>query len=148
MGVFKSVLVASDFSEASSAALELAVAVAKANGADLTILHVVELPALPEGMPPVDLITPMSEAASVKLGALLGAVLTRLPSARQLLAVGSPWEQILDSAGQVGADLIVVGTHGRRGMRHALMGSVAERVVRMAPVPVLTVRGTSKAKEP
>ncbi len=61
-----------------------------------------------------------------------------------LLASGPPWEQILQVAKERGADLIVMGTHGRRGLSHALLGSVAEKVVRISPIPVLTV-GTPDA---
>ncbi len=53
------------------------------------------------------------------------------------------WEEILAAAAETQADLIVMGTHGRRGFVHALLGRVAERVVRMSPVPVLTVRSPS-----
>jgi nucleotide-binding universal stress UspA family protein len=53
--------------------------------------------------------------------------------------VGSPFEQILAVAAQEGCDLVVLGTHGRRGIAHAALGSVAEKVVRLCPVPVLTV---------
>jgi len=54
--------------------------------------------------------------------------------------IGSPAEEILRLAGEAHADLIVLGTHGRRGLSHFLLGSVAERVLRQAPCPVLTVR--------
>ena len=59
--------------------------------------------------------------------------------------LGAPWEEILSVATERGADLVVVGTHGRRGFAHALMGSVAERVVRLSTIPVLTVRSRIKA---
>jgi nucleotide-binding universal stress UspA family protein len=58
-----------------------------------------------------------------------------------VLKSGRAWEQILDTAEKVDAGLIVIGTHGRRGLPRALLGSVAERVVRLSPVPVLTVHG-------
>jgi nucleotide-binding universal stress UspA family protein len=56
-----------------------------------------------------------------------------------VLRMGSPWEQVLDVAGKLEVGLIVMGTHGRRGLPRALLGSVAEKVVRLSPVPVLTV---------
>ena len=62
---------------------------------------------------------------------------------------GDPAQAILDTAKERGADLIVMGTHGRRGLSHVLLGSVAERIVRLSPVPVLTVSGKAEreAKE-
>jgi hypothetical protein len=62
---------------------------------------------------------------------------------RSILALA--WEQILAAAAEMGADLVVVGTHGRRGLAHVILGSVAERVVQLSPVPVLTVRGRAGA---
>jgi nucleotide-binding universal stress UspA family protein len=53
---------------------------------------------------------------------------------------GAAWRQILLASEETGADLVVMGTHGRQGLSHALIGSVAEKVVRLSPVPVLTVR--------
>ena len=65
----------------------------------------------------------------------------RCPSARGVLRQGVAWEQILENAKEAGADLLVIGTHGRRGVAHAFLGSVAVKVVRASPIPVLTVRG-------
>ena len=62
------------------------------------------------------------------------------PASPVLLKVGSPFLEILHTAQDQNADLIVLGTHGRTGLAHVLMGSVAERVVQKAPCPVLTVR--------
>ena len=61
-----------------------------------------------------------------------------------LLRTGSPWEQVLGAATEVKAGLIVMGTHGRRRLERALLGSVAEKVVRMSRVPVLTVHGAKE----
>ncbi len=55
-----------------------------------------------------------------------------------------PWEEVLNAAKELNADLIVMGTHGRRGLERALLGSVAEKVVRMARIPVLTVHALEK----
>jgi len=72
-------------------------------------------------------------AAVARLGDRIETVATALRS-------GRPWEEILAAAREGNADLIVIGTHGRKGLPRALLGSVAEKVVRMSPVPVLTVR--------
>ncbi len=143
MGVFKHVLLATDFSEASSGALELAVSVARESGAALTVVHVCELPVFPEAVPPVDLLTSLTEEAGKRLEQLMTALRDRLPGARQVIRTGAAWEEILAAADEARADLVVLGTHGRRGLVHAMLGSVAERVVRLSPVPVLTVRARS-----
>ena len=59
-----------------------------------------------------------------------------------VFTVGVPWSQIIEQIDELRPDLVVLGTHGRRGLRHAVLGSVAEKVVRLSPVPVLTVRGS------
>jgi len=145
MGLFKKVLVATDFSDASGGALALARSVARTEGAALTVVHVMELPALPEGLQ-VDLVTPLTDAANAQFVPLMAAVRADVPGATQRLELGAPWERILEVSREIGADLVVVGTHGRRGVVHALLGSVAERVVRLSPVPVLTVRAPEPAK--
>jgi len=140
MSVFKHVLVATDLSDASTPAIDLAISIARHGGAALTVVHACELPVFPEGIPPVDYVTPLTTAAGQRLDDLLVGVRGRCPDAVRVLKVGSPWQEILAAAAEVGADLVVVGTHGRRGLVHAVLGSVAERVVRLSPVPVLTVR--------
>jgi len=145
MGLFKKVLVATDFSDASGGALALARSVARTEGAALTVVHVMELPALPEGLQ-VDLVTPLTDAAKARFVTLMAAVRAEVPGATQRLELGAPWERILEVSLEIGADLVVVGTHGRRGVVHALLGSVAERVVRLSPVPVLTVRTPEPAQ--
>jgi nucleotide-binding universal stress UspA family protein len=141
MSAFKHVLVATDLSDASTPAIDLAVSIARQGGAALTLVHACELPVFPEGLPPVDYVTPLTTAAGRRLDELLAGLRDRCPDAKRVLKVGAPWEEILAAAAEVGADLVVVGTHGRRGLVHAMLGSVAERVVRLSPIPVLTVRG-------
>ena len=77
---------------------------------------------------------------SIFVDQLLASLRATSPGAKGLLKVGVAWEQILVAAAEVRADLLVLGTHGRRGVAHAVMGSVAERVVRLSEIPVLTVR--------
>lgn len=144
MGVFKQVVVATDFSEASGSAIELAVAIALQDGAALTVVHVSELPLFPETVPPVDLIKAITEEDEKRLDALMATLRDRCPGARPVLRTGSAWEEILAAAAEARADLVVLGTHGRRGFLHAVLGSVAERVVRLSPVPVLTVRSRAR----
>jgi nucleotide-binding universal stress UspA family protein len=138
MGVFKHVLVATDFSDSSSRALDLALALAR-DGAELTVVHVCEVPAFTELSGSIDLVTSLTDAARSRLEEHMGPIRNSFPAAKAVLEVGTAWEQILAAAAVARADVIVMGTHGRRGFAHALLGSAAERVVRLSQIPVLTV---------
>jgi len=141
---FKHILVATDFSDCSARALDLGVELAQRFDAQLTLVHAWEVPNLGYGAAlffPGDMLTPLEQAARSQLSAATNALQQRFPSAKSVLSAGFASDEIIATAASVHADLIVVGTHGRRGVSHALLGSVAERVVRMSPVPVLTVRG-------
>lgn len=140
MSVFKHVLVAYDFSEASGRALELAAAMVRESGVDLHVVHVCEIPPLVDVPNWIDLVTPIKEQAQARLGELIRSIRDVAPGAKGVLKVGNAWEEILVAASEVGADLIIAGTHGRRGVAHAFIGSVAERVVRHSEIPVLTAR--------
>ena len=120
----RQILFATDFSESSDAAARVARDYARHFGARLHLLHV-DWPGADKAVPP-PLITLADE-----LGGDV-SVLTAVES-------GSPAVQIVRYAARHGIDLIVLGTHGRTGVSRALLGSVAERVVRTAPCPVLTV---------
>lgn len=142
MATFQRILAATDFSEAAHAAVGLAAAVARDAGAELTVLHVCEVPPYADTGPiPYDVLTPLAAAAQARLDELLREVRAVHPGVRALLKLGAPWEEILAAARETRADLIVMATRGRRGLAHALLGSVAERVLRLSEVPVLTVRG-------
>lgn len=139
---FQQILVATDFGEPSSSALEKAMDLTQAFGATLTLVHVYEIPSFAyTGMPytAVDLLTPIAQAAQAQLDKQLARVQSRVPSARSVLRRGTPWREILATIEETHADLVVIGTHGRRGVERALLGSVAEKIVRVSPVPVLTV---------
>ncbi len=142
MAVFEHVVVATDFSAASRPALDLAVSMAGMSGA-LHVVHVCEIPSYVDLGVPMDLLSPLTEDAEGRLRELMKTVQARAPGAQGEVRVGVAWEQILAAAAEHGADLIVLGTHGRRGLAHAMMGSVAERVVQLSRVPVLTVRARS-----
>jgi nucleotide-binding universal stress UspA family protein len=146
--IFGHVLIATDFTESAQCALDLAVAMAHKFEADLTLVHCWEAPSYAYGgglYVPVDLITPIERGASRALEDALTELKKRVPKAKSVLRSGTAWEEILVAAAAIQADLIVVGTHGRRGLNRALLGSVAEKVVRMAEVPVLTVHGPREA---
>lgn len=135
-----------DLSENSRAALATACEWAKRFGAELHLLHVVDGIATPYPY----LGPPFNEAAAwesmIRQKARLALAEWPLPDGNADLHVvrtlrnGSPILQIVEFAKEIGCDLIVMGTHGRSGLEHLLLGSVAENVVRRAPCSVLTVR--------
>jgi nucleotide-binding universal stress UspA family protein len=145
MATFKHILAATDFSDASRRALEVARSLARETGAELTVVNTCEMPAFIDFGVTADVVTPLADAAEAKLDELLRAVRADCPGAKGVVRVGVAWEQILVVAAEVGADVVVMGTHGRRGIAHAILGSVAERVVRLSDVPVLTVRSRPAA---
>jgi nucleotide-binding universal stress UspA family protein len=142
---WKRILCPVDFSDASKAALETAADLAKRQGATLTLLHAYPVPGytFPDGsfVASSKMLEELAEAAKAHLDEWK-TLATKLGVAgvEAVTAVGEPAAEIVAYAKEKGADLVVVGTHGRTGLTHALMGSVAERVVRRAPCPVLTVR--------
>ena len=135
------ILVPTDFGYASDAALGYARMLAERFGASLHLLHVVDEPgswsevyaAIP------DIRHRLNRDAASRLEAM-AACLPPPVQATSAVVSGPPVPSIVKAAESQGVDLIVMGTHGRRGMGHVLLGSVAERVVRLAPCPVLTVR--------
>jgi nucleotide-binding universal stress UspA family protein len=141
------ILVPTDFGEAAGAALEYGRALARVFGASLTVLHVAEdlltasfgIEGYVGGYP--DFQRSVEEGARKQLDALLSDEdRAELGAIAVLRTSGSPALTIVNYAKDVGADLIIMGTHGRGAMAHLLMGSVAERVVRTASCPVLTVK--------
>lgn len=146
MPTFSTILVATDFSEAGDAALTYAKSLASAFGASIHVLHVLEdlaahawttevyvaaLPGVHEEM---------EKQARERLDATLTPAERETFKATLTLRTGSAFVEIVRHARDIKADLLVMGTHGRGAIAHMLLGSVAERVVRKAPCPVLTVR--------
>jgi nucleotide-binding universal stress UspA family protein len=141
---FRHIVVATDFGECTKRALDVAASLAVSTGAALTVAHVLEIPAYAYGVMSFsaeDLITPLETAANEMLAETMVAVRAICPGATGTVLQGVAWEQLLEVARKRDADLLVLGTHGRRGIARAILGSVAEKVVRMSPVAVLTVRG-------
>jgi nucleotide-binding universal stress UspA family protein len=144
MTAFNRILVPTDFGEAADRALDLAIELATKFESRLTLLHASAIPASAFSAYADGLAWPtdeMDRAAKKELEAAVSRAKGRYPSTDGVLANREPWEAILDVAKTRGADLIVMGTHGRRGLARALIGSVAEKVVRLSPIPVLTVGG-------
>jgi nucleotide-binding universal stress UspA family protein len=140
----KTILVPTDFSECSDAAVKYGYALSEAFGATLHLLNVVQdpytMPWAAEGFaaPIGDLLADWEAQAKRRLAESVPAAAASKTVVKT--QVGSPHPEIVRYAAQHGIDLIVLGTHGRGPLGHMLLGSVAERVVRTAPCPVLTVR--------
>ncbi len=137
------ILVPHDFSDTANRALEYALDLATTLGASITVMHAYEVPiyGFPEG--PVltaEMAGQIEAAARTALDAVAKRASRPGVEVGSLLRQGAAWSEIQGAAKEAGADLIVIGSHGRRGLSRALLGSVAEKVVRTAPCPVLTVR--------
>jgi len=139
--MFDHILVPTDFSEDAAEAASVAVAIAAKWGSRITLVHVVTPPTLMyEDLPSMDFVTPVEEAARTALAKELELLRVNWPSAESLFLRGSATQEILGAIDAQGADLVVMGKHGRGVLNRMLVGSVAERVVRHASVPVLTVK--------
>lgn len=138
------ILAPTDFSTCSQKALAYATAFAEKFGAELHVVHVVEdlsplLPASGLGLP---VLTEAIREIHEKADAALAALNVGDSSVKVVKAIrnGLPHQEIAAYAKETEVDLIVLGTHGRSGFVHVLLGSIAEKTVRHAPCPVLTVR--------
>ncbi|HEV2356504.1 MAG TPA: universal stress protein [bacterium] len=142
----RTILVPTDFSDSADAALRWARELAQAFGAKIILLHVIDLPYqwMPVAGPaavPAPIPATVVRAIREQAGASLTALAERTPEVRrQILRAGHARDVILSTADDVSADVIVMGTHGRRGVSHLFVGSVAEHVVRYSRIPVSTVR--------
>ena len=145
------ILVPTDVSEYANYALDYAIELAQKLQARLTLMYVMETMPLE-----------VAESASHRspsdwqqwetyIKQRMAASLKRIHDAglqgESLVVHGVPFQMIIDTAKEKAADLIIMGTHGRTGLTHVLMGSVAERVVRMAPCPVLVTRGATERSD-
>jgi nucleotide-binding universal stress UspA family protein len=151
--MYRKILVAIDDSETSTRGLDEAIKLAKGDAAQLCVLHVIEPTALamyPEAAAYADdLFGMLREAGKEVLQKALARAAKRGVQARSALIENRGFpiaEMIVEYAGRWKADVIVLGTHGRRGFSHLLMGSDAESVVRSSPIPVLLVRSPDGAK--
>jgi len=137
----KTILCATDFSPASQAVLPHALSLAGHYGSKLYFAHVISLEY--SDFPPLEeRATKLEQARGFtgqKLEPLLSAARQKGISCQPLVGEGKVWDVLSDMIHQNGIDLVILGTHGRRGLGKLLLGSVAEEVFRMAPCPVLTV---------
>ena len=145
----KHVLVPTDFSDYANYALDYAIELAKTLQARLTFLHVIHLTPLAMGSIGGPGLIPYLEDIETEIQQYMQTLLDRIHQeglqGETIVVQGVPFQTIIETAESKAVDLIVMGTHGRTGLTHALMGSVAEKVVRLAPCPVLVTRGAAEA---
>jgi len=146
--LFYRIVVPTDFSDCAEEAWALAQRMATALGSELVLAHVlVETPLYDEGPFTMEKTKRVYEAArkwaEESIEDWAGAARGKGLKVRTVLRTGAPYREIVDLATDERADLVLIGTHGRGGLDRALLGSVADRVVRLSPCPVLTVRQAS-----
>jgi nucleotide-binding universal stress UspA family protein len=138
---FRNILCAVDFSECAREAMRLACELAHDRSSALTLVHVFQMPTYAAAAGSTETVELLVEDAQ-RILADWKAQAEALGAARvgTRFAVGAPWHEIVAAAESARADLIVIGTRGHTGIAHVLLGSVAERVARHAPCPVLVAR--------
>jgi nucleotide-binding universal stress UspA family protein len=149
MWLTRKILVPTDFAESSQAAADVGLELAQQFHVPLVLLHTYLAPAaIYYGVPMVptqDYALQYEKAARESLERERARLAPNGTEVAVMLRAGVAWEEILSAAQELDAGLIVVGTHGRRGLPRALLGSVAEKVVRLSPIPVMTVHGKPAA---
>jgi nucleotide-binding universal stress UspA family protein len=141
---YRKILCAVAFDECSSDALREAAALALSGNSSLSVLHAVQINPLvdmgsAEGYAAGELYEDQTEFARESIEKMLKALPAELKP-EIMIKIGEPGDAIIDAQAKLGADLIVIATHGRKGLKHLVLGSIAERVVRESSVPVLTVQ--------
>jgi universal stress protein A len=144
MKAFKKILVPTDFSEFSLAGMDHAISLAVSNDAEIYVLTVVDNQP-PVAFPAVDhhsetMLRDYSKQAEALLDRLIEKKFRGMRNIIPIVRRGNPAKEIVRLAREEGVDLIVMATHGRTGLAHVVIGSVAEKVVRLASVPVLVVK--------
>ncbi len=138
------ILVATDFSPCSKRAVDTAAELAASTKAEVVLLHAFQFPVLSflDGayFPSSDEVAKLTHAAQDALADLAAELGARGITTKTVLRDGNPAEEVASQAKEHACDLVVVGTHGRSAVGRALLGSVAHNVIRLSPVPVVTVR--------
>ncbi|HZJ66107.1 MAG TPA: universal stress protein [Kofleriaceae bacterium] len=146
---WKTLLVPHDFSASADHATAIAQSEARIHGSAIVLLHVIDLPyqlspdaviVPPESGAPISVRQFAIQTAEAHLQSIADQLAKHDTTARCVVVVGVPVDEINRAVDDHRIDLIVMGTHGRTGIRHFMAGSVAERVVRSSKVPVLTIR--------
>jgi nucleotide-binding universal stress UspA family protein len=150
MSLPKIILVPTDFGEPSEAALDTAIEYAKVFGSEIVLMHAYEIPIVgfPDGavVATAELTSRLLEGAQAGLDRQIASRQGYGVTIRGVIKQGDAYRMVNETAEEVGAGLIALGTHGRKGLSRALIGSVAEKVVRTARVPVLTVHSGDVVK--
>lgn len=141
----KTILFPTDFSNGALAAMDYALSLAQDYKAKLILLYVIQDISIAEWYIPstlsvADLVEDMQKSAWKEMEKWAAEAGARVKDVEKIVERGVPFVEIIRTAKEKNADLIVIGTHGRTGIDHMLFGSTAEKVVRKAPCPVLTVR--------
>ncbi len=145
----KTILFPTDFSNGARAAMDHAVSLASDYKAKLILLYVIQDISIaewyiPSSLSVTDLVEEMQKSAWKEMDKWTAEVSAKVGDVAKAVVRGVPFVEIIKTAKEKNADLIVIGTHGRTGIDHMLFGSTAEKVVRKAPCPVLTVRIAGK----
>lgn len=141
----KTILFPTDFSQGARAAMDHALSLARDYKARLLLLYVIQDISIaewyiPSSLSVTDLVEDMQKSAWKEMDKWAEEIKTIVPNVEKLVVRGVPFVEIIRTAKEHNVDLLVIGTHGRTGIDHMLFGSTAEKVVRKAPCPVLTVR--------
>jgi nucleotide-binding universal stress UspA family protein len=143
MEKIKKILIPTDGSDCSLRAAELGISLAKVLGAKIIVIYAIDpiiLDELARGLKEKEVEKELREKGKRYLNYVVGLAEKEGLKAETILAKGEPHDQIVNCAKTKGADMIVMGTYGRRGTRRILIGSVTERVIEYTPCPVLVVR--------
>ncbi len=145
----KTILFPTDFSQGARAAMDHAITLAKDYHAKLILLYVIQDISIaewyiPSSLSVTDLVEDMQKSAWQEMDKWGADVSASVKDVEKMVVRGVPFVEIIKTAKEREADLIIIGTHGRTGIDHMLFGSTAEKVVRKASCPVLTVRIAGK----
>ena len=132
MYAIKKILITTDFSDYSAAALDYAISLADTASAELYLLHVVENSRKQS--------TTLEDHARKNMRKFVYENVNEFTCISQVVLSGDPWKEIVRYAQQQHIDVVVIATHGRTGLAHAMMGSIAEQVIRHSTIPVLAVK--------
>jgi nucleotide-binding universal stress UspA family protein len=141
----KTILFPTDFSQGARAAMDYAISLAQDYKAKLILLYVIQDISIaewyiPSSISAADLVEDMQKSATKEMDKWAGEAAVKVKDVERAVVRGVPFVEIIKTAKEKNADMIVIGTHGRTGIDHMLFGSTAEKVVRKSSCPVLTVR--------
>jgi nucleotide-binding universal stress UspA family protein len=145
MELIKKILVPIDFSDYSKKALQYTVKFAEEMNAEISLVYVIEPVVYPADLSMGQMVIPQSDVdfshkSAEELETFAKSEIGEKLKYKVMVKTGKPFIEIIDTAKEINADLIIISTHGHTGVEHLLFGSTAEKVVRKAPCPVLTIR--------